>query len=72
MSRFRSNSVKDKNMKAHKSIFILSEEEKEAHPLLRPPPVINPLVHPLKKNHFRRYLRVSSTPRLPSQEEYAK
>ena len=46
--------------------FHLTEEEKNAHPAVRPPPIVEPLMHPLKKNTHREYLRVSSVPRLPT------
>ena len=37
-----------------------------AHPAVRPPTIIEPLMHPLKKNKHRKYLRVNSVGRMPS------
>jgi len=51
-------------------IFKLTEEERNAHPALRPPEIQDPHMHPLKKNNHRRFLRVSSIEKMPSDETY--
>lgn len=72
MRRFRANSINDKDMDAHEKIFELTNAEKELKPSQQPPFVRNPIMHPLKRYNFRKYMRIRSVPKLPSDKKYAR
>ena len=68
MVKLRSISPDDKDMSAYKPMFRTTEEEEQMSPLERPPSIRNVIIHPLKINKHREYLRVNSTPKLWSQK----
>ena len=72
MMKVRHNSVNDRYLDAHKDIFQTSEEEQTVPILERPPLIKDVLMHPLKINKHRQYLRVNSQQKIPSEINYFK
>jgi len=67
MKRVRSESLDERELSSYQDdYFDLTQEERDMPAATRPPQVNNVVMHPLKVNKHRKYLRVCSVENLPS------